>query len=49
MGLEMIEALLKDKGIEVENYKNPLKGISQYEAIEKSILDLIKEKYEEEK
>lgn len=43
--IELIEELLVNSGIDVEDYTNPEKGISQYEAIENAIKELIKYKY----
>jgi hypothetical protein len=40
--IDMIETLLVDNGIDVEDYTDELKGISQYEAIENALVTLIK-------
>lgn len=43
--LELIENLLEDNGISIEDYLNPEKGLSRYEAIENEIMILIKDHY----
>lgn len=43
--LNFIEGYLLDKGCEIEDYEDPLRGISQMEAIFKAIDDLVEYKY----
>lgn len=43
--LELIETLLVNNGIDIEDYTDPLRGISQYEAIETAIKGLIEYRY----
>ncbi len=43
--LDLIETLLAENGCEIEDYTDPLRGICQYEAIEKVIKDLLEYKY----
>ena len=40
--LDIIEDLLLENGIDVEDYDNPEKAMTQYDAIKKSIMELIK-------
>lgn len=43
--LDLIETFLLENGFSIEDYENPLKGISQYEAIEDCLKGIIKDYY----
>ena len=42
--LDMIENLLIENGVDIEDYNDPERGISKYEAVKNAIVQLIVDK-----